>query len=151
MLIIKRIKCKRSSPNVFVWCLFWLLFSVPNDHRLGQWTLLIADRYESLFGLLIQFNAFLVCSLFIPSQCHLSAFCSTLLVCLTVFECHGRWWIRINVELSPSGAHTFHMVHLAHVNELIMIWLLVELEFQSQFKSELNYESFEAASSGDWV
>lgn len=39
---------------------------------LGQWTLLIADRNESLFfGLLIQFNAFLVCSLFIPAQYHL--------------------------------------------------------------------------------
>lgn len=55
------------------------------------------DHYElRCFGLSIQFNAFLVCSLFIPSQCHLC-------LLFTVFGCHEWWWIRINKVLRPSN------------------------------------------------
>lgn len=94
---------------------FRLLFFSRWSSLWANEPLLIADRYESLFGLLIQFNAFLVCSLFIPAQYHLSYSLgwALLLIYLTVPECHKRWWIRINMELSSSRrmmnrtAHTF--------------------------------------------
>lgn len=84
------------------------------------------DRWSLpvVFSLLIQFNAFLVCLLFIPSQCHLFAFCS-LIMNLTVFVCHGRWWIRFYMELSPSEVEWIevraHTSKTSRVDELIMI------------------------------
>lgn len=85
-----------SISSVCVYFCFFFSFFISDDHRSWVNEPPIADHYEfRCFGLSIQFNAFLVCSLFIPSQCHLC-------LLLTVFGCHEWWWIRINKVLRPS-------------------------------------------------
>lgn len=81
--------CVHLIRFFFIHCLIIALGPMNSADR---WSLQVAfwplDSIQCIFSLLI------IYSITIPPSAHYY---------FTVFVCHGRWWIRIKMELSPSS------------------------------------------------